>query len=389
MNQRIKALLTNIQDANMEIEQVLKLPVAYLRGIGQIYSNILQQHGYEKIADLLEMKNFEELPISRKLLIKWQLAARIIQDMIEQKIHVGRILFSGLANAGKTSIIHTLKHMPRPGGPTLGAKKSIYQIASHQIVISDMGGQQIFREQYVDMPEHYFADVQVLFYVIDVLSLEQFNEAMSYLEQILSIFRYLNEKPKIGILMHKYDPDKAYKLKYVVPPYTKKIEQLFEKYSEFEYQIFYTSIFDPPSLFVATSKILAEVFPVMNLISGLIEEFALSNNFDGLILLDDQGVIISQYLSEETSKEVLSRVYEQYNKIKKERITSFTSLLMRKQYGEGEMIVHKIYFPKGIGYAFIWLGNIKKSAKLDNSLLNKLTKNLNPWLFNLLYSSKN
>ncbi|MHA1851910.1 MAG: ADP-ribosylation factor-like protein [Candidatus Heimdallarchaeaceae archaeon] len=387
MDNKIKALLSTFKEEDAKAEEILELPVERIRGIGAKYSNILAQHGCKKIADLLSLDS-ETVPISKKLISKWKIAAKIIHDLTQGKTQLGRIVFSGLSFAGKTSIIHTLKHLPNKPAPTLGAKKTIYQIASHQIVISDMGGQKTFRDSYLVNPEQYFANTQVLFYVIDVQDLEKFDESVAFLERVLAIYRYLKETPKIGILLHKFDQDKAFKLKHIVPPYEKKIDLLFEKYWEFDHKKFYTSIFNPPSLFVAISSVLSKVFPVMRLIAGLLEDFAIDNNLDGLILLDDKGLLISQYLGKDEPTVVLTWAYAAYHKIIKENITSFTPLLLRKGYGKGELIVQKLYFPKGLGYAVFWVNDRAKSAHINNAILHQLTKNLNPWLYNLLYASQ-
>jgi len=387
VDNRIKSLLSNFKEESVKVEEILELPVERIRGIGAKYSNILSEHGCRKIEDLLSLDP-ETVPISKKLISKWKIAAKIIKDLIQGKIQLGRIVFSGLSFAGKTSIIHTLKHLPNKPTPTLGAKKTVYQIASHQIVISDMGGQKTFRESYLVNPEQYFANTQILFYVIDVQDLEKFDESLAFLERVLAIYRYLKEAPKIGILLHKFDQDKAFKLRYIIPPYEKRIDALFEKYWEFDYEKFYTSIFDPPSLFVAISKVLSKVFPVMGLIAGLLEDFAIDNNLDGLILLDDKGLLISQFLGKDEPTVVLTWAYAAYHKIIKENITSFTPLLLRTNHGNGELIVQKMYFPKGIGYAIFWVNDKAKSAHIDNAILHQLTKNLNPWLYNLLYATQ-
>ena len=118
---------------------------------------------------------------------------------------VSKIIFCGLDNSGKSTIIAQLRNQNYPLHPTAGVERSQYEIFGFPILLWDFGGQKQLRESYSNQT-HFFDGTNLLFYVIDIQDEARFGETTLYFENLLNIF---DPKPIIIVLFHKADPDIA------------------------------------------------------------------------------------------------------------------------------------------------------------------------------------
>lgn len=160
-----------------------------------------------------------------------------------------KVLFLGLDNAGKTSLL------TRFGGklgiedlaslaPTRGVERTEIDTEMMDFIIWDFGGQKDHRSEYLENPEEYFTNTILIIYVIDIQDPERYEESVSYLEKIVKIMEDLEENPYFLIFIHKYDPnlkkddtimDRIKRIKDLIKPVMKK--------GEFDYEVFLTSIY--------------------------------------------------------------------------------------------------------------------------------------------------
>ena len=86
-----------------------------------------------------------------------------------------KILFTGLEDGGKTSILLLLDRkfslLPTVK-PTIKAKRTFYtnSLLGIQITRWDLGGQRTYRKIYINEKSIYFTETQTIFYVIDIQS---------------------------------------------------------------------------------------------------------------------------------------------------------------------------------------------------------------------------
>ena len=123
-----------------------------------------------------------------------------------------KVLVVGLDEAGKTATLS--KFGGRLGisetiatHPTRGVVRMKFGTSNLNLFIWDLGGQEEYRERYLNNPEQYFIQLDLLLYVIDVQNPERFDESLEYLDRILDSIIMLEEKPYILIFIHKFDPD--------------------------------------------------------------------------------------------------------------------------------------------------------------------------------------
>ena len=95
------------------------------------------------------------------------------------------------------------------------------------LIIWDLGGQKDNIDEYLESPEKFFIQIDVLIFVIDSQDDVRYSEAIKYLEDLIKILEFLNESPHFLILLNKADYDKLED-----PDFQIQIEYLTEKISE-------------------------------------------------------------------------------------------------------------------------------------------------------------
>jgi GTPase SAR1 family protein len=221
-----------------------------------------------------------------------------------------KILFTGLDTAGKTSIITTLKRefdKIALLSPTRGAQRRVFEYLGMGISEWDLGGQKSYRISYLKNPNKYFDNTEIAIYVIDIQDKERISEAISYLKDVIEKFEELEIKPPIYIFFHKLDPvllDNAYN------EYNNLLINLKQKLrNELNYDEIYfyeTSIYDLSSIFKAMSEILLTLYPKSTVIEKTVKEFAKKVNSEGVVVIDDNSLLIGSYYANDNIREVLT-----------------------------------------------------------------------------------
>ncbi len=237
------------------------------------------QNLYEHMA-VVQMKKFEDkidFPTLDKKLKKAITIASILEGLRDKSVVITRqqqkIVVAGLDNAGKTAILSKL------GGhlgikdlamltPTRRVERKVIAKSNLDLLVLDMGGQEQYRNRYLEKPELYFLSTNLLLYVIDVQDYQRFDETFSYLKRIVDTLFILEESPQILIFLHKYDPDLREN-----PEVQLQIEFVKEHLQEmlgekkFDYEIYLTSIYSVITKEPQFAKFLKEMVNDRDLIS--------------------------------------------------------------------------------------------------------------------------
>lgn len=220
-----------------------------------------------------------------------------------------KILFTGLDTAGKTSIILALKqefskiaHI----APTKGVQRRIFDFLDLEISEWDLGGQASYRISYLKKPSKYFDNTVLALYVIDIQNQERIEEAISYLKDVITEFKKLKITPPINILFHKYDTTYVEKLGLLISRQVDRLKQKIIQETQYKELYFYkTSIYNVSSIIDAISKVLLELYPKSHLISKTVEQFSEKNDYDTLLLIDNNSLIIGSYYENESIKQLI------------------------------------------------------------------------------------
>ena len=234
----------------------------------------------------------------------------LIEYLHEDKPDAKKILFTGLDDAGKTSIILALRREFSKIAvikPSRGAQRRVFEFLGKDISEWDLGGQKSYRISYLKSPGKYFDKTEIAIYVIDVQNKTRINESLSYLKDVVNKFKDLEIEPPIFIFFHKFDPvltknsrEDAHKL-YLY------LKNRIEKDINYE-QIYYyqTTIFNLSTIIKPMSKILLSLYPKSKLIQKAATEFATKFSADGLEILDDNSLIVGSYYRNDGIKDILN-----------------------------------------------------------------------------------
>lgn len=248
-----------------------------------------------------------------------------------------KILYTGLDRAGKTSFLLAIKKKYSEiirALPTRGVERTdekIFDAQNSTISIWDLGGQKKYLEKYFDQSKIYLYNVDLLFFFVDVQDTERRDEAVELFEKILNSLRALDEYPSIIVCLNKYDPDlKDSKeinnnMKFLKEEITKNSEGFFIK-------IFTTSIFDHWSLISAYSYGLSQLSPNREWFRNQLRNFARKTDSDAVLLLTENGIILSNYSNMEISDKVfeisaphfqtLYKTFKEFKLLKQDFITT-------------------------------------------------------------------
>ena len=162
-----------------------------------------------------------------------------------------KILFVGLDNGGKTSIVQSLKGMKNITSfnnipPTKG--KNLVQIKKldSKFSIWDLGGQETFREDYLKNFDDYIFGCNKLIYVFDIQDTKRYELAIQYFEKIIDLTIKKNNANNIelSVFLHKFDPDleRTDIIDEQINSLKDKVKEKLDT-TDFLYQIFKTTIY--------------------------------------------------------------------------------------------------------------------------------------------------
>ncbi|MFW9971763.1 MAG: ADP-ribosylation factor-like protein [Candidatus Odinarchaeota archaeon] len=225
-----------------------------------------------------------------------------------QKPSASKILFTGLDEAGKTSIILSLQREFSKIAilsPTRGAQRRIFDFLGKEISEWDLGGQLAYRIAYLKNPGKYFEGTEIAIYVIDIQNKPRIPEAISYFKDVIDQFKKLEIEPPIYVFLHKYDPalrrSAQNEMESTVIDLKDKLRDT--KYKEIYY--YETSIYDFSSIITAMSEILLSLYPKSELIEKTIIEFAKKVESDGVVIIDDNSLVVGSYYKDDETKHLL------------------------------------------------------------------------------------
>jgi len=214
-----------------------------------------------------------------------------------------KIIISGLDNAGKTSILTALdkkydfqKDIVQLK-PTIRVEYHKMNFLKNNSIFWDMGGQDQYRDIYINYQDVYFDATDLLIYVIDIQDPERFENSLEYLDAILTFFTESKMDVPLIITFHKYDPDLRGNDK-ILQDIDELRTRILDNYSNFKILFQQTSIYDIISIVQLVSYGLSvfdkKFFELSELLENYIEVFG----SQALLVFDRNGIIISEYYSD-------------------------------------------------------------------------------------------
>jgi GTPase SAR1 family protein len=231
-----------------------------------------------------------------------------LKDPFSSKRQI-KIILTGLDKAGKSSFLFGIRRKYSEiikALPTKGVERteeSIFEEQNSLISLWDLGGQKKYLERFLEQSKVYLYNVDLIFFFIDIQDVERIEEALILFRRISKTLIELDEYPPIVICLNKFDPD--LKGSKEIFKNLEIIADEVEKGSDkFLTKIFQTSIFDHWSLITAYSYGLSQLSPNRELFKNQLKQFANKTNSDAILLLNENGIILSNFSKSEISERV-------------------------------------------------------------------------------------
>lgn len=243
-----------------ELKNLLQLKVDTVKNFDEKLVLFFKEIKIEKIKDLIESKeDFEKKLADKKfdkvvidtVIVTTKILRKLIEPKGKEKTEIiAKIAVMGMQNAGKTSFINFLLGQSpdekfKETSPTVSVDHKNMKLGNVQLAVWDFGGQQSFRKEYLESPDEFFVNTEVLLYLVDSQDDNMYADSIDYFNSILTIMAKMKEKIHIIIDLHKYDPDLSQNIDFIVK--TQWLEEKFKdivKRFNFPYEIIKTSIFN-------------------------------------------------------------------------------------------------------------------------------------------------
>ncbi|MFX0139460.1 MAG: ADP-ribosylation factor-like protein [Candidatus Hodarchaeota archaeon] len=256
--QKIEKFIT-IPAKAIRVEDILNLELTHIKSLNAENATILKQ--VLKISRIRELSSkfisnediivLKALGIQPHQLNGWVIISRMIAEgKIDEVLEAQKISIVGLDNAGKTAILSILQgntnlEMINSLSPTKGANRVILTKFDTTYQVWDMGGQDVYRMEYLENAEKYFLNASIIIYVIDIQDPPNFEKSLGYLKDILDLLKGLNENPEFLVMIHKVDPDikENLEVRENIQFLKNKFKNLFQK-NGFSYELITYSIYN-------------------------------------------------------------------------------------------------------------------------------------------------
>jgi small GTP-binding protein len=259
-----------------------------------------------------------------------------IKDPFSTKRKI-KIVYAGLDRAGKTSFLlgvqrkysEIIKSLPTKGVER--TEETIFEEQNSQISIWDLGGQKKYREKYLEQSKIYLYNIDLLFYIIDIQDTRRIEMSLELFKNIVETLKDYDEYPPIVVCLNKFDPDISDSEEIIenIMEVTKTVEVFSDK---FFVRLFKTSVFVHWTLISAYSYGLSQLSPNREIFKNQLMNLAKKTNAGALLLLNENGIILSNYSEDEVSGKVfeisaphfqtLYKTFKEFKILKKDFIVS-------------------------------------------------------------------
>ncbi|MFW9882323.1 MAG: ADP-ribosylation factor-like protein [Candidatus Thorarchaeota archaeon] len=178
---------------------------------------------------------------------------------------VRKVIFVGLDNAGKSSIILTLLREISKFAvikPTRNIERRTFEFLGMNISEWDLGGHERYRKLYLEKAQLIFRGTDILIFVVDIQDNDRIVESYIYLKEVIDNLIEIKLNPPIYVFFHKNDPNFTENIQIKInetKSYLKKRIEDFQNYNKFSF--YETTVFAPHSIINAMSEILLTLYP--------------------------------------------------------------------------------------------------------------------------------
>ncbi|OLS12319.1 MAG: hypothetical protein RBG13Loki_4076 [Promethearchaeota archaeon CR_4] len=283
-----------------------------------------------------------------------------------------KLLFTGLDSSGKSSFLLGVqeKYSKILGiQPTKGVNRSTIEIFGAKLVEWELGGQKHYRDA-IQTSATILYGTDVLFFLVDGQNLGRLEEAIDFFRNILTFLKGNDIHVPIEVCIHKIDPDlrEHGNTRANIEKVRKKFREITSDVHQIKF--FETSIFDHWSLLQAFSYGVARLSPNREIAHLQLTHLAGKIHAEGLYLLNEAGLILSDYVQNASISEALEisvphlfsifKNFKKANMIQKDRVIS--------KLDNRVVVLQKITVQKFVLYLVAQLSSEKDISVLDANL---------------------
>jgi len=174
-------------------------------------------------------------------------------------------------------------------------------------------------------------NIDLLFYIIDIQDTRRIEISLELFKNIVETLKEYDEYPPIVVCLNKFDPDISDSEEIIenIMEVTKTVEAYSDK---FFVRLFKTSVFVHWTLISAYSYGLSQLSPNREIFKNQLMILAKKTNAGALLLLNENGIILSNYSEDEVSGKVfeisaphfqtLYKTFKEFKILKKDFIVS-------------------------------------------------------------------
>ncbi|MHA1264460.1 MAG: ADP-ribosylation factor-like protein [Candidatus Helarchaeota archaeon] len=220
-----------------------------------------------------------------------------------------KVVFTGLSNAGKTSILLVLDkqfHKLAKMAPTKGVERSLSTILGFPVVKWDLGGQEQYRETYLSTRPETILEADLIIYIVDIQDWDSYNEALEYYQKVLNLIEDSGEHPPIIICLHKADPEIYNKYKDHILDLMKKFDTVSSGWAP---KFFITSIYNRRSIIEAFSYGISLFLPPKKSIDIILQNYMADvrenagEKVSGVMLWDQNSIFLSMIFNDKKTED--------------------------------------------------------------------------------------
>ncbi|KAL7066954.1 putative GTP-binding protein Rag C [Cryptosporidium serpentis] len=249
----------------------------------------------------LNKSNISYIPDNLESIVSTSIQDSTLQRIFPQELDrnifnedIPLIMFCGLSNSGKTSIINviynnvppheSLLFIPTQHGNITRTNSNSKLFTS--IGIIDLPGQGSIQDMLIN--EDIFPKISSIVYVIDAQN-EPYTNEISHAKKLFKRAIKANSNIKIEIFLHKVDTEifavDDFKLECQRDIYEKISTFISEDGFEIDIRFHFTSIYDY-SVLEAISKVTQKIFPYSQILERLLDLLVVSCRFEKVLLMD-------------------------------------------------------------------------------------------------------
>ena len=302
--------------------------------------------------------------------------------------------FFGLDNGGKTSIIQALENrliLGKPIKPTTNYEISSQKISllGLEIFTWDFGGQEMYRDVFLNRKKQMLSEEDLLVYVIDIQDFRRFDESIKYLIAIQDSLRAIGKKLRLFVLFHKYDP-----LFGDNDVFDGRIEDLKQKISKMDnwtdMSFYRTSIYEMMTIVRAFADMSSHFSNKPQQIQKLLNKYVENTLSTTAILFSKRNFILDTKGSDDTSVKALEKVaqiysdsideLENYNLETLEIVTTVKKLVSKQEEDRAMIFVQKLAFDSVLYLVTLTTNQETKFKAFDQMelLTRRMAQILNP-----------